>query len=355
MLVHIITYVLSGLFIELINKYNTKVMDDSLKLKYANLFKQFFTDRQVQKLLTRLERISFKIAPINTSTGNTQTVFRWELDPVNPQYATQQECEKIFTTLANDLLGCFGAHGYQSREPLQITVEGIVETLQHSSRIGSLELPITYESIEATPLHTVTNIVWTPPLADRHTLEEWLNNRTIITKIQVKAYLTDRRQTGGYQTNREVRWETHPHSPQFSTRKDCTEIVEKLIAQVATFTGAPEPPSDIIPVIERALGIPFAKNSFRCPISGKPINYDDFVTRVASPVHGRSGYQVGHMNPLASTGGHVASNISWITDLGNRVQGEESLDNITDEIFYMATFHKNRLGKDWSEVEKYFS
>ena len=104
-------------------------------------------------------------------------------------------------------------------------------------------------------------------------------------------------------------------------------------------------------MFEKALDNEFIKDSFRCPISGKEIMYDEFFERIENPVHGRSGYQVGHMDPIAGTGKHVSENTSWITDLGNRVQGEASLEDITNEIFYMAKFHKDRLGISWEEAE----
>ena len=51
---------------------------------------------------------------------------------------------------------------------------------------------------------------------------------------------------------------------------------------------------------------------------------------VKSPEHGKSPYQVGHLNPLKAGSSpkfrHAAANISWISDDGNRIQGHLSLD-----------------------------
>ena len=129
-------------------------------------------------------------------------------------------------------------------------------------------------------------------------------------------------------------------------------IESKLLGQILMFTGAPDIDEDRFSLIERAIDEKFQKDKFRCPISGKPIFYNEFFEKVGSPTHGKSGYQIGHLNPLASTGLHIAQNISWITDLGNRVQGDSSLEEITNDIFYMANFHKNRLKLDWKEVEE---
>jgi len=324
--------------------------------EYREKLEQYFTTAQIQKLFTRLERVCFKIAPLNPATGNTRTLLRWELPDTSPHYANEAECQNILRVLIEDLLGFLGDTDFNPRKYLtnlsdkEITKEAIVASLQTSTRIGSLELPIEYENYESGHKHD--NIFWLSPFTEIVKLRTWVSDKNIVTKIQVKAYLTDRRQTGDYQTNREIRWEGHPDSPQFATRGDCIEIEAKLLAQIATFTGAPEIPEELESVVEQVLGEAFVKDSFRCPISGKEILYQEFFERIANPVHGRSGYQVGHLDPIASTGKHESSNTSWITDLGNRVQGESSLDDITDEIFYMATFHKKRLGLDWDKVQE---
>lgn len=324
-------------------------MQEKLRKHYEDKFSDFLTSKEAKKLLDRLERICYKIAPIKVQTGNTQTIYRWELTAENPHYATDDTCQAIFEQLASDLIG-YLQNNDQLDEDL-ITIEGVKQALSNSSRIGSLELPVTYRSFRVSPIHSLDNLFWFKPPAHRYLLEQWLNNKTIMTKIQVKSFLTDRRQTGDFQTNREVRWETHPRSPQFSARMDCLKIQDKLIAQITTFDNAPDPSEELITVLETVLGEPFVKNSFRCPISGKSVEYDDFVTKISSPIHGRSGFQVGHLNPLASTGGHEVNNISWITDLGNRVQGDSSLNEIVNEIFFMANFHKHRLGLDWAKIE----
>ena len=129
------------------------------------------------------------------------------------------------------------------------------------------------------------------------------------------------------------------------------KIEAKLLGQIPTFVGAPKLSDDERKAVEKAIDESYMKDSFRCPISGKPILYNEFSERVGAPVHGRSGYQVGHLNPLATTGAHISLNTSWITDLGNRVQGDESREKITNEIFYMAKFHKDRLGISWQQAE----
>lgn len=331
---------------------------ETLMEQFAQDLISILSERQIKKLFDRLERISCKISPLKQETGNTQTINRWELGLDSPHYATEAECKEIYTILAKDLVAFLNLRNDKPRELLSffpgsdINANNLVRILQTTSRIGSLELPIWYKiPLENGGKHNQNNIFWMTPFIELDRIRQLVGDSMIITKIQVKAYLTDRRQTGDYQTNREIRWETHPNSPQFASRIDCMFIEAKLLAQIFLFTAAPNVESNDIKVLEKVLGSTFMKDGFKCPISGKPIFYNEFREKISSPTHGRSGFQVGHLNPLASTGKHIASNTSWITDLGNRVQGESSLEQITNDIFFMADFHKQRLDLSWDQVE----
>ncbi len=334
-------------------------MKNELLSKYSQHFSEVLTNQQIRKLFDRLERISCKIAPLNSNTGNTQTINRWELNQSDPRYASEIQCRDIFIVLIEDLLTFLGLDKKEPRRLLKLSFSGtginsvdLIKILNTTTRIGALELPIWYETaLAGGGRHEKNNIYWFSRYKELDEIRNLVGDRLIITKIQVKAYLTDRRQTGDYQTNREVRWEGHPNSPQYASRTDCMLIEAKLLAQIFLFVGAPDLEETSISVIEKALVSKFKKDGFRCPISGKPIFYNEFLEKVTSPTHGRSGFQVGHLNPLASTGKHIASNTSWITDLGNRVQGESSLEEITNDIFFMADFHKERLEYSWEQVE----
>lgn len=333
-------------------------MKDSLIKRYSKYFSKVLTYQQIKKLFDRLERISCKIAPLNPNTGNTQTVNRWDLNQNDPHYSSKAQCKDIFTVLVEDLLALLKVGKREPRELLsffsgtEITNDDLITVLNTTTRIGKLELPIWYKiPLEKGGRHEMDNIYWFPPYKELEKIRKLVGNRLIIAKIQLKAYSTDRRQTGDYQTNREVRWEAHPKSPQYASRIDCMLIEAKLLAQIFLFVGAPDLNKDGTVIIEKALEGKFQKDGFRCPISGKPIFYNEFLEKVTSPTHGRSGFQVGHFDPLASTGKHIASNTSWITDLGNRVQGESSLEEITNDIFFMADFHKERLKLSWDQIQ----
>lgn len=333
-------------------------MRNRLFKKYSKFLSKILTDHQIKKMFDRLERVSSKIAPLSSSTGNTQTLNRWNLNQNDPHYASEAECKDIFIALLEDLLTFLKLSKQKPRLLLsyfsdtEINSNDLIRILNTNTRIGNLELPIWYKvTLDAGGKHQKDNIFWFSAYKELEEMRKLAADKMIITKIQVKSYLTDRRQTGDYQTNREVRWETHPKSPQFASKIDCMLIEAKLLAQIFLFVGAPNLKENEISTVEKVLAGKFKKDGFKCPISGKPIFYNEFHEKISNPTHGRSGFQVGHLSPLASTGKHIASNTSWITDLGNRVQGESSLEEITNDVFLMADFHKERLNLSWSQVE----
>jgi hypothetical protein len=156
--------------------------------------------------------------------------------------------------------------------------------------------------------------------------------RQILTdKIKVKTYLTDRVLTGDYKTNREKRWETHPQSVHFAERRTCMAIEYALVTQVCAFEGFPE--NFLHQLQEEGILLHHLPTAL-CPITGDALSYEAFRNELLSPTHGKSDFQVGHLNPLklgAANGqgeGHTAENISWISADGNRIQGSLSLDDV---------------------------
>lgn len=149
-------------------------------------------------------------------------------------------------------------------------------------------------------------------------------------KIRIKTYLTDRAQTGDYKTNREKRWETHPRSVQFALRATCMAIEYVLIRQLCAFDGFPPAART---ALEQQGTLPPGGETFRCPITLDPMNFAEFREALLRPVHGKSSFQVGHLNPLkldavAGAVGHTADNISWISADGNRIQGSLGLADV---------------------------
>jgi hypothetical protein len=164
--------------------------------------------------------------------------------------------------------------------------------------------------------------------------------RQVLTdKIKVKTYLTDRVLTGINKTNREKRWETHPLSVHFAERRTCMAIEYALITELCAFEGFPE---DFRQRLQEEGILAEHLSTALCPITGDVLSYDVLRNQLLSPIHGKSDFQVGHLNPLklgaanSEGAGHTAENISWISADGNRIQGSLSLDDVRTLIHRIA-------------------
>lgn len=150
-------------------------------------------------------------------------------------------------------------------------------------------------------------------------------------KVRVKTYLTDRALTGEHKTNREKRWEAHPHSVQFAERRQCMAIEHVLMTQLCAFEAFP---ADFRRTLQDGNILPASVRIFRCPITLDRMSFAAFREEVMNPVHGKSGFQIGHLNPLKldaqseGASGHTADNISWVSADGNRIQGSMDLRDV---------------------------
>ena len=305
-----------------------------------------------------LVRNVFFIEPVNASVTSTKYAHRWlkdgssfsDFSVEDPRGASFEECEHMFVELLDDLSGTLDD---------EAKVEVLNGFLKNS--LNGYELPLDYLDVSAEDgrhLHRAGNLKWVFNKSSRtiklrqavETLTEPFTysvigpdggtksvtmplsiivNGVLRSKIEVKTYKTDRAQTGNYKTNREKRWEAHPRSVQFASRAVAWGIEFVLLNQMINFSGFPSEVKDKLV----ANGLADAAVDFtRCPITGDLLEFKEFAAAVMSPVHGRSDYQVGHLNPLkrlAATGsawGHTPENIAWISADGNRIQGSLSHD-----------------------------
>ena len=281
-----------------------------------------------------LVRNSFLIELVNRDITSTKFQVRWtqDLDSGDPRKASYEVCLGIAEKLLNQLaelppndqaeLGSFRTYKsvpyelpieYKNRWAAKLHSEDNIDLVFGDTARRTIALRVMLEDEEQNP--------------DAHVFKEILSD-----KIKVKTYLTDRVQTGAYQTNREKRWETYPKSVQYALRLDYMEIESKLLLQVATFRGAN---LTLVHNLQEKGFLPAQFQYARCPITGEYLDYAAFVNDVLHPSHGRSAFQVGHLNPLKTISegesfGHVASNISWISDDGNRIQGSLSMAEVDD-------------------------
>ena len=146
------------------------------------------------------------------------------------------------------------------------------------------------------------------------------NNTKCVDKIEVKAFKTDRSQTGEVQTNRAKRWECLAADFQHATIEECWSVQRKLLNDVAHFEGFPAQSRQTL--IDSEL---FGDQEVTvCPITFRPLIFQDLLSGSG---HGESNFQVGHMVPLKAGGRHVGTNIEWISNDGNRIQGSLNIED----------------------------
>lgn len=282
-----------------------------------------------------LLRAAFLIELVKTpKIETTKMEVRWtaRLNSDDSRYADFEDCYQIFQ---DGMVAVEDAVNDAEKREIFVILS--------RKRLVAYEIPLDYKHREiSSHIHRSDNMVW---LWDDEKVKQAIRLRMFLTdrannshitafvkaykdKIQVKTYLTDRVLTGEYKTNREKRWEVHPASVHFAFRRNCMEIEYELVNQLCQFEGFP---LDLKRLLENAELIVSTETSYRCPITLDPLHFDKFVDAVSHPTHGKSLFQVGHMNPLKAINddlysGHTSANIGWISSDGNRIQGSLTLD-----------------------------
>jgi hypothetical protein len=308
-------------------------------------------------IINGLLRNVFLIELVNDDISSTKMEVRWTLkesrgkkqenfDQSDPRFCEFEGCLKILLELLKELQA--------SIEDTQIT--RLLELFQRYNMlpydipVDYLHSPITDKSLSH--IHCLKNVQWIWGEKFRKILKlreillspdknrkSRLFSSILKDKIKVKTYLTDRVQTGEHKTDREKRWEVHPESVHFAFRRDCIEIEYRLIDQLCHFEGFP---SDLFSLLKEE-DIMVDGPATTCPVTQNPFSFVEFEKEIESRVHGKSNFQVGHLNPLklSSVGlasGHTPQNISWLSADGNRIQGDLSLKE-TREL--LERIHRN--------------
>lgn len=304
-----------------------------LGLGNSKPLERLFGSSCTKKLLIGILRFSFLIEIVKTpKIETTKFESRWgqRLPENDPRQTGFHECVEIYRYSVSQLIN------HVTKDPRNIEV---INSFLKRTQVA-YEVPIDYKNrITDGKIHTVANVDWyfgdsvkkvaklRDLLLDPSTNPHYELFARVYNKIQVKSYLTDRVLTGLHKTNREKRWETHPESVHFALRKTCQEVEYMLVKQIFSFDKVPV---DLLKIFKAVETNEKLDTPFRCPITMKPMSFPQFETELLSPVHGKSSFQVGHLNPLKSingdeTFGHTAKNISWISSDGNRIQGSLSL------------------------------
>lgn len=268
----------------------------------------------------------------------------------DPRQCTFEEC----VTIARDLLADLGA-GW-----LDLPENGELMRLCIDRSLLPYEVPLDYQDrpTDGTRIHRRGNLKWvsTSTMLRTMKLRKYLTDpatspdapffrKVLEDKIKVKTYLTDRVLTGDHKTNREKRWEVHPRSVHFAARKTCMAIEYTLVQQLCMFDGFPQRSREMLQA-QGVLAPDLAP--FRCPITLDPMSFAEFHDKLMNPSHGKSDFQVGHLNPLklddpnATASGHSPENISWVSADGNRIQGSLGLAEVRNLLRRVATNYEAR-------------
>jgi len=325
--------------------YNTIVNSE----KYNKIQKKIvekFSDSETKDIFKSIIRFSFYIEPVKVpKIESTKFTVRWSERLTDDfRFSSFDNCTKIFDKLLEQFI---------SDTEIERNKQLIQLILHHS--LISYELNIDYiNRITNNSIHSIDNIAffWGQLTSQVYSLRKYLLNpnnhnyivffKAVYEKIAVKSFLTDRVLTGLHKTNREKRWECHTESVHFALRKECLSIENKLIKQICDFQNFP---TDLKRILIKNNIIESTNEVTKCPITLEPISFTAFNDEVLNPVHGKSTVQVGHNHPLKSTlenqfSGHTADNISWISSVGNRIQGELSVDETRDLILKIIENYK---------------
>ncbi|MCA2864960.1 MAG: hypothetical protein IM445_20005 [Microcystis sp. M015S1] len=292
--------------------------------------------RNYRKLAYSILRNAFLIELVKIpKIETTKFRVRWFNQLVgDPRYCSFDECFLI----AKDLLNML---------PEWLNTPNHLECMELSFSNGMIpyETPLDYVTrfTQQNRLHQRGNLSWFYDELVLRTLKlrKYLTNeetspdreffRTVLNdKIKVKTYLTDRVLTGDHKTNREKRWETHPNSVHYAERRVCMAIEYALVTQICAFDQFPVAS---LRQLQDASILPANLPTALCPITGDALSYAAFRNELLNPTHGKSDFQVGHLNPLklgneGEAAGHTSDNISWISADGNRIQGSLSLEHV---------------------------
>jgi hypothetical protein len=335
---------LNNVYLVIFEKEKEKYLKDELKTKIDNIIKTI-GDAPAKRVLLGILRFSFFIEPVKKpKIETTKFAVRWttELNG-DPRYASYENCYDIFINLIDELEPALNIDENKS----------LIEGFSKYQKV-SYEMPIDYKDRKTTPIHKKENIewIWSNLPHEILKLRMYLTDNTkhkyanvfsgVYDKIQVKTYLTDRVLTGAHKTNREKRWECHPNSVHFALRKTAWEIEYELMKQVCHFQAFP---TDLKELLIKDNVISFNTEIVKCPITFEPLSYTNLNAEIQQKIHGKSNFQVGHINPLKADSddeisGHTASNISWISEQGNRIQGSNSVTFIRELIIKI---YKNYL------------
>lgn len=304
-------------YVSLVSVTNESVAD---KIALSAMRFAFMVELTNLKITSTKMKTRWLPGLITKVAQGSYTNFQGDFSPGNdPRSSTFNDCHDIF----ENVLSVLASGINEATRALKVLID--LYTIRSTSRVP-YEFVFTYIDQLATPIHTLTNI----RMVNLTTLEWLVKARPIFSnalpahtleKITTKTYKTDRAQTGVDQTNRAKRWEVLSGDFQQASIEECWSVEKVLLETLPGFTLFPQ--ATHAALVAQGLIVTTAPKV--CPITLEPLDFPGFI---APSAHGQSGYQVGHLIPLKTGGRHTGSNISWITDNGNRIQGDFDIATI---------------------------
>jgi hypothetical protein len=346
------------------------------------------TKTEARRLHERLWRFSAHLRQPrkdDRSCNKTPYFNRWDtndvtsyITPEDPRYATEETCRRIYETLLALLLEAHGIPASPAKaqrlaertlgralQPQSLAcvqtgkpiTQGDIKRALHyvTQRLGTFEIPTAYRvGLDHGGRHDPGNVGWMKPLHINYILRDELHAylaranaprnaiKNALDKIQVKAYATDKQTMPPHFSNRDVRWATWPESVQYTSHYECAMIEMELMVELFEFVGAPPLSEDLHAAILEVRGRPLEPGTRRCYVTGTAMDFDDYVQAAVTPRGGKSAYHVGHILPLTRGGRHEWRNIAWLSDDGNRIQGNDTLDETEDKLLDAVEYHLRR-------------
>jgi hypothetical protein len=346
------------------------------------------SNSEAKRLNERLWAFSGKVRqPRKDDHACNKTPFfdRWDLNSStsyltldDPRYASHQTCEQVCATLAALLLEARAvpqppSEGISLAEetlgrpfrPHSLTcvhtgkaISGhdIKQALNYTTQpLGTYEIPASYRvSLHAGGRHEPANVGWMKPIhinyalrsaLRTHLAESGVPGRAIkkaLDKIQVKAYCTDKVTLAPFFSNRDVRWATWPDSIQYAPHYQCAMVEIELMAELYEFANAPALDEGLAQSIEEARRRPISPGTRHCFVTGRILDYEEYVQAVANPKDDGSAYQAGYVLPLIRGGRHTRENVAWASGDGYRLQGNSTLEEIEVKLVNAVEYHLKR-------------
>ena len=329
------------------------LLEENNEIKEGVVYLRSTLEKKIfQHTLQGLLRSSFFIELVNDDISTTLMKTRWvkiaskgkkqeDFDETDPRYSTFETCYRLFVHLILEL----------KKHLEKDSGKGEILKEFYQLKLVPYEIPIDYIGLGANrSIHYKENMSWF--FSDktyeviklrRHFLKlsqdySPVFGKIMRSKVEVKTYLTDRVQTGTHKTNREKRWEVHPESVHFALRRTCWDIETTLMKQLLNFYGFPD-----LNWAKKLRSELYGNTDslYRCPVTLNVLSFEELEKEVTNPTHGKSNFQVGHLNPLKREGssdsnGHTSKNIAWVSEDGNRIQGSLSLDETRDLLRQIA-------------------